>query len=236
MHAPCTQAYAWRTVGHATMSLLHLVLGVADPFALRETNWVLGPLLYAVFLFLFYLILAPFFLAIVQALRPLGMLHPLACYAHLTMLHPLGMLRPLGMLQPHVSRPLSQESYAIEARCIDRNVESGLVVRQAARRQMAALLRPCGRRGLQAAEWLLPTALEEEVEAERAQSRVVEEVHLERAMDGVKEGVMVGHLHTVSEVNTQLKAMCFRQDSMALPLREPLQVRLAASALSLIHI
>ena len=163
-------------------------------------------------------------------LRPLSMLRPLGMLRPLTMLRPLGMLRPLTMLRPHVSRPLSQESYAIEARCIDRNVESGLVVRQAARRQMAALLRPCGRRGLQAAEWLLPTALEEEVEAERAQSRVVEEVHLERAMDGVKEGVMVGHLHTVSEVNTQLKAMCFRQDSMALPLREPLQVRLAASA------
>ena len=77
MHA---QAYAWRTVGHATMSLLHLVLGVVDPFALRETNWLLGPLLYASFLFLFYLILAHFFLAIVQALQPLSMLHtPLAC-------------------------------------------------------------------------------------------------------------------------------------------------------------
>ena len=50
------------------------------------------------------------------------------------------------------------------------------MVRQAARRQVAALLRPCGVRGLQAAEWLLPTPLEEEVEAERAQSRVVEEV------------------------------------------------------------
>jgi len=62
------------------MSLLHLVLGVVDPFALRETNWVLGPLLYATFLFLFYLILAHFFLAIVQAL-PLSILHPpLACY------------------------------------------------------------------------------------------------------------------------------------------------------------
>ena len=78
MHTPCTpnahpmhaQAYAWRTVGHATMSLLHLVLGVVDPFALRETNWLLGPLLYASFLFLFYLILAHFFLAIVQALHP----------------------------------------------------------------------------------------------------------------------------------------------------------------------
>ena len=80
MHASCTQAYAWRTVGHATMSLLHLVLGVVDPFALRETNWVLGPLLYAFFLFLFYLILAHFFLAIVQALHRLGMLRPLACY------------------------------------------------------------------------------------------------------------------------------------------------------------
>ena len=57
------------------------------------------------------------------------------------------------------------------------------------------------------------------------------QVHLERAMDGVKQGVMVGHLHTVSEVNTQLKAMCFRQDSMALPLREPLQVRAAAPAI-----
>ena len=145
------------------------------------------------------------------------------------MLHPPSHAGPPSHATPPVPLPLYQESYAIEARCIDRNVESGLVVRQAARRQLAALLRPCGRRGLQAAKWLLPTPHEEEVEAERAQSRVVEEVNLEKAMDGVKEGVMVGHLHTVSDVNTQLKAMCFRQDSMALPLREPLQVRAAAS-------
>ena len=64
-----TQGYAWRSVGHATMSLYHLVLGThpsADPFALRHTNWVLGPLLYAFVVLLFYLVLLRFFLAIVQ--------------------------------------------------------------------------------------------------------------------------------------------------------------------------
>ena len=70
------------------------------------------------------------------------------------------------------------------------------------------------------------------MEAERAQSRVLEEGALERAMERVKEGVMTGHLHGVSEASTQLKAMCFRQDSMALPLREPLQ---ALHPLSMLH-
>ena len=102
-----------------------------------------------------------------------------------------------------------------------------LVLRQAARRQLCALLRPCGRWGRHAAERLLPNPREEEAEAERAQSRVLEEGALERAMERVKEGVITGHLHRVSEVNTQLKAMCFRQDSMALPLREPLQAVLS---------
>ena len=57
-----TQGYAWRSVGHATMSLYHLVLGThpsADPFALRHTNWVLGPLLYAFVVLLFYHFLPP---------------------------------------------------------------------------------------------------------------------------------------------------------------------------------
>ena len=54
------------------MSLLHFIHGSVDPFALRETNWVLGPLLYTAFLFLFYLVLRSFFLGVVQVRRGSG--------------------------------------------------------------------------------------------------------------------------------------------------------------------
>ena len=40
-----TNVYAWRSVGHSAVSLLHFVQGVVDPFVLREVNWVLGPFL-----------------------------------------------------------------------------------------------------------------------------------------------------------------------------------------------
>ena len=40
-----TNVYAWRSVGHSAVSLLHFILGVVDPFVLREVNWVLGPFL-----------------------------------------------------------------------------------------------------------------------------------------------------------------------------------------------
>ena len=88
-----TQGHAWRSVGDATMSLYLLLLGAthdsAGPFALRHTNWVLGPLLYAFVVLLFYLVLLRFVLAVVQ------------------------------------------EAWALEARCIDRNVHTSLVLRQA---------------------------------------------------------------------------------------------------------
>jgi len=157
-----TQGHAWRSVGDATMSLYHLLLGAthdsAGPFALRHTNWVLGPLLYAFVVLLFYLVLLRFVLAVVQ------------------------------------------EAWALEARCIDRNVhtslvlrqatltltltlalalaltKTSLVLRQAARRQLSALLRPCGRWGRRAAEWLLPTPLEEEVGPARLRARVMARV------------------------------------------------------------
>ena len=43
----------------------------------------------------------------------------------------------------------------------------------------------------------------------------------------MKQRVATGHLTSIGESTTQLKAMCFRQDSGTLPLREPLQAVLA---------
>ena len=54
-----------------------------------------------------------------------------------------------------------------------------------------------------------------------------EEGFLETAMEGMKQRVATGHLTSIGESTTQLKAMCFRQDSGTLPLREPLQAVLA---------
>ena len=71
-----TQLYEWRSVGHSMMSLLHFLLGEADPLRMRGADWVLGPLLYVAFLLCMVLVLVHMFLAILADSYAVESRHP----------------------------------------------------------------------------------------------------------------------------------------------------------------
>ena len=116
------------------------------------------------------------------------------------------------------------DSYAFESRLVDQNVQMSIVMRQAFRRQAGRVCSAFGKPGKRLAERIVPPpppAADDE--GGGGGDTVVEEGFIEMAMQGVKQRVLDGHLNSVGDAATQLKAMCFRQDSKVLPLREPLQ-------------
>ena len=100
-----------------------------------------------------------------------------------------------------------------------------IVTRQALRRQIGRVCSACGKPG----RWLARRiALPEPPPKDDGEGRgdgstTAEEGFIESAMHGVKQRVLDGHLNSVGDAATQLKAMCFRQEINALSLREPLQ-------------
>jgi len=227
----------YRDLGSSMMSLLHFTLGEVDISALHRDNPAVGPLLYVTFVFLVIFVAVSIFLAIVtdayaaekreavdvdlglvlrdatrrQIWRTVHMLR----VAHARVHDCLVRLRMRGQAVSH-SFQRAAASFTRKRQAHDQRAESlnSQSSGDSAHRRLKA-------RTLAEA---LAVEAEEAAQAERAAAAEAERL-LNELSDtrGAMEG---GHLFILNGVSTQLKSMCFRQDTRDPQVRTPMQMAL----------
>lgn len=228
---------AWRNVGVSMMSLLHFTLGSVDLGELHRDNPSIGPLLYVTFVFLVIFVSISIFVAIVTDAYAAEKKEAIA----------VDLVQVLRDASRRQARAVAARLRVWQARANDRLTSLRASFHSAAgsfKRATASFTRRQPRderadtlnshtsgdsfqsrlRAKTASEeaWAAAEAARQaQREANAEAERTLEELAQTR---GAMEG---GHLFILNGVSTQLKSMCFRQDTRDPSTRTPIQTALA---------
>jgi hypothetical protein len=222
-----TQLHDWRDLGSSYMSLLFFILGVVDLFELHRANRVVGPLLYIAFVFVILFVVVNIFLSIVRGTYEEE--KKAAISVDLVAVFRDATLRQFRQIRA------SCRLWSAHGQDRSRQIrKQGAMLSSSFRRSATARASSLGAKPDESmvqkirAQTVADAAA---AEAERSFSKqkhsASEKQQTLNEMARSKGAMEGGHLFILNGVSTQLKSMCFRQDTRDASVRMPIQAAIS---------
>jgi hypothetical protein len=222
-----TQLHDWRDLGSSYMSLLFFILGVVDLFELHRANRVVGPLLYIAFVFVILFVVVNIFLSIVRGTYEEE--KKAAISVDLVAVFRDATLRQFRQIRA------SCRLWSAHGQDQSRQIrKQGAMLSSSFRRSATARASSLGAKPAESmvqkirAQTVADAAA---AEAERSFSKqkhsASEKQQTINEMARSKGAMEGGHLFILNGVSTQLKSMCFRQDTRDASVRMPIQAAIS---------
>ena len=222
-----TQMHDWRDLGSSYMSLLFIILGDVDLFELHRANRVVGPLLYIAFVFFILFVVVNIFLAIVRGTYEEE--KKAAISVDLVAVFRDATFRQFRQIRA------SCRLWSAHGQDRSRQIrKQGAMLSSSFRRSATARASSLGAKPDESmvqkirAQTVADAAA---AEAERSFSKqkhsASEKQQTINEMARSKGAMEGGHLFILNGVSTQLKSMCFRQDTRDASVRMPIQAAIS---------